>query len=71
MYGLALIALYFLIPQPILMAIGLGLFVDELPLFFIFKGWDWPHDHWRQYHSRQSVVSIVLLSLLGLFVLFL
>ncbi len=65
MYGLVLIAAYLVIPYPILLAIGLGLVVDELPLFFIFKGWDWPEDHWKQYHSLQSVLSIVVISIIG------
>ena len=65
MYGLVLIAFYFLIPRPIFLAIGLGLIVDELPLFFIFKGWNWPDNHWKQYHSRESIWSIVVLSIIG------
>ncbi len=67
MYGLLLIVLYFFIPQNFLLVIGLGLFVDELPLFFIFRGFDWPDDHWKQYHSWQSVFSIAGISALGLF----
>src|SRR5665213_155565 len=69
MYGLVLMALYLIFSYPILFAIGAGLFVDEVPLFFIFRGWDWPHDHWKQYHSWQSILGIVLLSLLGLWFL--
>jgi len=69
MHGLILIALYFLIPNPIILAVGLGLFVDEIPLFFIFGTWDWPHDHWKQYHSWQSVISIVCISLFGFWIL--
>lgn len=65
MYGLVLFAVYFFIPQTVLLAIGFGLVVDELPLFFIFKGWDWPDDHWKQYHSRQSIWGIVAISLIG------
>lgn len=69
MYGLILIAIYFLFNIPILLAVGLALFVDELPLFFIFGTWDWPHDHWKQYHSLKSIVSIVIISLLGFIIL--
>jgi len=65
MHGLILVAVYFLIPQPILLAIGSALVVDEIPLFFIFRGWDWPDDHWKQYHSKQSVISIMVISMLG------
>jgi len=69
MYGLVLIAIYFLIPNPILLSIGGALFVDEIPLFFIFHGWDWPDDHWKQYHSWQSIVGIIFISLLGFWVI--
>ena len=65
MYGLFLIAMYYLISNTILLAVGFALVVDELPLFFIFKGWDWPDDHWKQYHSRQSILGIVVISALG------
>ena len=68
MYGLVLLVVYFLVPQNILLAVGLGLFVDELPLFFIFKGLNWPDDHWKQYHSWQSIVGIII-SFLGLMAL--
>jgi len=71
MYGLILIAIYFFIPQPVLLAIGLGLFVDELPLFFIFRGWDWPDDHWKQYHSEKTIWGIITVSIAGFLVLYL
>lgn len=69
MYGLCLGALYLLISSPILLALGVALFVDELPLFFIFKGWNWPDNHWKQYHSWQSLVFIAIVSILGYFLL--
>lgn len=65
MYGLCLAALYFFISEPIFLALGAALFVDELPLFFIFKGWDWPDNHWKQYHSWQSVGSVAVISLVS------
>lgn len=63
MHGLGLIVLYFFIPWPVLLAVGLALVVDEVPLFFMFKGWNWPDNHWKQYHSWQSVVWIVVITL--------
>ncbi|SRR6266404_5357426 len=65
MHGLILIAIYFFFPNLILLGIGSALVVDELPLFFIFHGWDWPDNHWKQYHSKQTILSIVAMSLLG------
>jgi len=70
MYGLVLIAIYFGIPQIALLVVGLGLVVDEIPLFFIFKGWDWPDDHWGQYHSYQSILSIIAMSLVASLVIY-
>lgn len=67
MYGLVLIVAYFLIRRPELLAIGSAWIVDELPLFFIFKGWNWPDDHWRQYHSWQSIMGILVISVAGYF----
>lgn len=69
--GLLLVGLYFFFPWLPILAVGLGLFVDEVPLFFMFKGFDWPENHWKQYQSWQSVSGIVALSFLGylLFVL--
>ena len=65
MYGLILVAVYFLVSTPILLPIGLALLADELPLFFIFKGWNWPDNHWKQYHSWQSIGSVAVISLLS------
>ncbi len=62
MFGLMLIIAYFFIPSAVLLPIGLGLFVDEVPLFFIFKGLNWPEDHWKQYHSWQTTLSIIMIS---------
>lgn len=69
MYGLVLLGLYFFVSHWILLSVGFALFVDEAPLFFIFKGWDWPDNHWKQYHSWQSLLSIALISALGYFLL--
>lgn len=71
MYGLVLVAGYLVFPQPLLLAVGLALFVDEVPLFFIFKTWDWPDNHWKEYHSRSSVLSIVVISVVGFLALYL
>ena len=65
MLGLILIALCLVIYKPIFLAIGSALVVDEIPLFFIFKTWNWPDDHWKQYHSWESILGIVLISLIG------
>ena len=70
MFGVALIVIYFFIPQSALLAIGLGLFMDELPLFFMFKTWNWPDDHWKQYHSWQSILGIIVISLMGYFAIY-
>ena len=64
MLGLILIGLYFLIPKLAILAVGAGLVVDEIPLFFIFKTWNWPDDHWKQYHSWESVLGIAIIILL-------
>ncbi len=60
MYGLMLILAYVFIQKPILFALGSGLVIDEIPLFFIYKTWDWPFDHWQQYFSWQSITGIVI-----------
>ncbi|MDO8594720.1 MAG: hypothetical protein Q7R93_04390 [bacterium] len=65
MFGLVLMVLYLFMSKITLLAVGVGLLVDEIPLFFMFKGWDWPDDHWKQYHSRQSILAIVAISLVG------
>ena len=64
-YGLLIILISFFILKPLLLPIGAALFVDEIPLFFMFKGFNWPHDHWKQYHSWQSIISIAVITLLG------
>ena len=69
MYGIILCGLYLLIPNAVLAAIGTAFIVDELPLFFIFKGFNWPDDHWKQYHSWQSIVSIAAITVVGLLLL--
>jgi len=72
MHGLILVALYFLIPYSILLAVGSALVVDEIPLFFIFHSWDWPDDRiWKEYHSWQCVVWVVVISILWYLALFL
>src|SRR3989344_3231149 len=65
MHGLILIGLSFLFWKSILLPVGSALVVDEIPLFFIFKGWDWPDNHWKQYHSWQSVISIAAMTAIG------
>ncbi|MDE2079634.1 MAG: hypothetical protein KGI73_04615 [Patescibacteria group bacterium] len=63
MYGVVLVALYALVPWPAILGIGLGLIADELPLFFVFKTWDWPEDHWRQYSKTAWGVAIISLAM--------
>ena len=64
MYGLVFIVLYAIFQKSLLLSIGTALVVDEIPLFFIFKTWNWPFDHWREYHSWQSIVGILLVTVL-------
>src|ERR1051326_7190327 len=59
-YGLVLIVIYFFVRKIWLLAIGSALVIDELPLFFIFKGFNWPDNHWKQYHSRSSLIWAVV-----------
>src|SRR5258708_4063478 len=70
MYGLILVGIYFIFSSPILLAIGCGLIIDELPLFYIIGGWNWPHNRWKAYNSwqcRTSVVAVLILSYLSLY----
>ncbi len=69
MYGIGLILVYFLAQKPILLAIGSALVVDEIPLFFIFKTWNWPDNHWAEYHSLQSIFWVVIISVLFYFII--
>lgn len=71
MHGLILIALYFAVPWMPLLAIGSALVVDEIPLFFIFKTWNWPDNHWKEYHSGKTISGIALISLIGLGLIYL
>ena len=69
MLGITLIAIYFLIPQftvlaNTILAVGSALVVDEVPLFFIFRTWNWPDDHWKQYHSVESILGILIISVI-------
>ena len=70
--GLILIAIYLITEKfHIFLPIGLAIVVDEIPLFFIFKGWNWPDNHWKEYHSKQSIIGIILISILVYLILFL
>ena len=64
-YGLVLVIVSFLFQLPALAAIGAALIVDEIPLFFIFKGLSWPDDHWKQYNSWASILGVIGISLFG------
>jgi len=64
MHGIILLILSLPLHLPILLAIGSAWIVDEIPLFFIFKTWNWPDDHWKQYHSMQSILGIAIISIL-------
>ncbi len=70
MYGLILIGAYFLFSNYIILAIGLGLLIDELPLFFIYGTWNWPTDHWAEYFSWKSIIGIVVVLLIMIMVWF-
>ena len=62
-YGLMLIALSFVVSSLTVFAVGVGLFVDELPLFgterWLFSEEDW---HWGVYDSPKSL-TILLFSI--------
>ena len=62
--GILLVILSFWLLKWLLLPIGLALIVDEIPLFFKFKGFTWPDDHWKQYHSWFSIIGILIISLL-------
>ena len=68
-YGLVVMLLYLLFAWPVLLAVGAALVVDEVPLFFIFKGFNWPDNHWKEYQSWQSIAGVVLISVIGFVVL--
>jgi hypothetical protein len=72
MHGLIIVLIYFLTRNPLLLAVGSALIVDEIPLFFIFHSWDWPDDQiWEKYHSWQCIAGVIFISLLGFLVLYL
>ena len=64
MTGLLLIALYVVYPNILLLAVGTAFIVDQLPLFFIYKGLRWPDNCWAQYQSKASWLGIVALVIL-------
>lgn len=53
MYGIGFAASYFFHSSPAILAIGVGLVIDELPLFVIYRGVKWPNHHWDEYLSWQ------------------
>lgn len=66
MSGLVLILVYFFYRWSPLLPIGLALFVDELPLFFIYKRFsEWPEDAGLQYRSRKSILGVIVISVIG------
>lgn len=69
MHGIILVLLALLFHWPILLAIGSALIVDEIPLFFIFRTWDWPDNHWKEYHSWKSILGIIIISIIGYIIL--
>lgn len=56
MYGLLIIVFSFFVSNIILYAIGLGLFVDELPLLIKYNG----KFHWKEYNSIYSRAGLVI-----------
>jgi hypothetical protein len=54
LYGIILIIISFFIKSGIILAIGLGLLIDELPLFFIN---DWSE---KSYYSKKCLVGILI-----------
>ena len=67
MYGIVLVIISLFVFKTTLLPIGLALFIDEVPLFFMFGGWDWPDNHWKEYFSLQCVLWIVIISVVGYF----
>ncbi len=64
MTGVLLIVVYLIYPNLFLLAIGAALIVDQIPLFFIFKGLNWPDDCWKEYQSVSSTIGTFLVSLI-------
>lgn len=65
MYGLVLVGISIIFSSLVIYAIGLGLILDELPLFIRYKNNDF---HWKEYNSNYSRIgAIVCLALLFIF----
>ncbi|MEK9158090.1 MAG: hypothetical protein AAB638_02825 [Patescibacteria group bacterium] len=60
MYGLGLIVLALVFNNLFMYAVGVGLFVDEIFLFVMFRGWKWP-DPCHEYNSWKSALGILIL----------
>jgi hypothetical protein len=65
MYGLVIAGVAIAFSNIVLYGVGLGLIIDELPLFVRYKN---SHFHWKEYNSTYAIVC-VLLCLIGVFVL--
>ena len=63
MYGIILTMISFLISDIYLYAIGLGLFVDQLPLFFIWRKWEWK-DCYSIYYFVKLFICVLVIFLL-------
>lgn len=59
MYGLVLIVFSVFFSNITFYAIGLGLFVDQLPLFVLWRKW-----LWEDYISRWCYVGIIFIAVL-------
>lgn len=61
MYGLVIGIIGYIFSVAALLGIGLGLIIDELPLFIRYKNNDF---HWKEYNSLYSRIGVVICLLL-------
>lgn len=57
MYGLVIVGISMLFSNIVVYGIGLGLIIDELPLFIRYKNNDF---HWKEYNSNYSRIGVIL-----------
>lgn len=58
MYGIILMVSYFFLKSEILLSIGYGLFLDELPCLILFKKF-----HYKEYFSKKTVLLLLSFTL--------
>lgn len=57
MYGLVIVGISLLFSNLIMYGVGVGLIVDELPLFLRYKN---NHFHWKEYNSLYSRIGVII-----------